>query len=445
MSRSISIIIILIFLVSGGQGQDIIFKNPTTKPNMQYLDSAVFSRRQVITVDIGPESKLPQNTIFFNAPFRFQRDSIKSLRIKGVYIKKMILDTCFFGDGEAKIDSTDFDTLVINYSSFMLGLEMNNVTVNHLELHGNDKPDLHLTNCHIKNFIAKKERFGEVDFYQGILDNADLSESSFIGHLELKDVSIADSLTLTDCSFIGNLYLSNLSLRPSTVLGLGFYLFPDTLDLSGTEHFPPNTRIYSLNPKPDDFRLNNETHLNLSGADIQNLDINYDHVDLVFNGNARTDDIEHIYEAILQNFKVRGYQNCYEKLDIKYKSFQGQNGRFSWFWWVPYYWWEYGYDKARVFTISFLAIILLTGYNFFRFNHLIKNVYPIEGLSTAYSRDIGIKLWRSFVFTCIVFFSLSLKLDKINFNERRGAVWIMLIYLFGLVCLAYMANFVLQR
>jgi hypothetical protein len=42
-------------------------------------------------------------------------------------------------------------------------------------------------------------------------------------------------------------------------------------------------------------------------------------------------------------------------------------------------------------------------------------------------------------------FSLSLKLDEINFNQERGSVWIMFIYLFGLVCLAYMVNFVLQK
>ena len=55
------------------------------------------------------------------------------------------------------------------------------------------------------------------------------------------------------------------------------------------------------------------------------------------------------------------------------------------------------------------------------------------------------RLWYSFVYTAVIFFSLSLKISNVNFRNKGGTMYIMFVYTLGLICLAYMANFVLQK
>jgi len=53
--------------------------------------------------------------------------------------------------------------------------------------------------------------------------------------------------------------------------------------------------------------------------------------------------------------------------------------------------------------------------------------------------------WYSFIYTASIFFRLTLKLDNLKYTDKRWTAYVMLVYLIGVVCLAYMANFVLQK
>jgi hypothetical protein len=59
--------------------------------------------------------------------------------------------------------------------------------------------------------------------------------------------------------------------------------------------------------------------------------------------------------------------------------------------------------------------------------------------------DFGNRIWYSLMFTSTVFFLLTLKIENIYFKEKRGTFYLFIVYTSGLLCLAYIANFVLQK
>ena len=54
------------------------------------------------------------------------------------------------------------------------------------------------------------------------------------------------------------------------------------------------------------------------------------------------------------------------------------------------------------------------------------------------------RLWYSLMYTSVIFFLLTLKPENLNFKKGLVA-YILVVYSIGLLCLGYMANFVLQK
>ncbi len=181
---------------------------------------------------------------------------------------------------------------------------------------------------------------------------------------------------------------------------------------------------------------------------------------------------EIVYEALLKNFKDRGQNDSYELLDIEYHDFVF--GKYS----IRHLWNCYGYHKEWVFYWAAIFLFIFSIINFFCFEYLINMVYYIEFfedrkfshkmrtengdyvdskpiINNQLSRFWN-KLWYSFAYTVIIFFLFSLKMENFDFNVLHkettakikhisGLIYVVLIYATGIACLAYMANFVLQK
>jgi hypothetical protein len=52
------------------------------------------------------------------------------------------------------------------------------------------------------------------------------------------------------------------------------------------------------------------------------------------------------------------------------------------------------------------------------------------------------KAWCALIYTCYVFFPLKLKIDELRISRPIYVLYIFLIYVLGVISLAYMANFV---
>lgn len=183
------------------------------------------------------------------------------------------------------------------------------------------------------------------------------------------------------------------------------------------------------------------------------------------------DEIISLYEKALNNFNASGQKLSYKKLDIEYHDFL--NGSFI----LPHIWNCYGYHKEWVFYWAFLIFLpLFTLFTFFFLPFLQNNVYNLTFFTANevrlrsskiekkyYYDESGIteqknptfvkryfsRLWYSFVYTGVIFFLFSLKIENFKFDKRfkniMGSFYVIVVYTIGIICIAYMANFALQK
>jgi len=202
--------------------------------------------------------------------------------------------------------------------------------------------------------------------------------------------------------------------------------------------------------------------INFYNTDISRIKIDYSHFRLYFKDVDEQDKLhkelsydikESIYEQLLKNFKDRGQDDSYERLDIDYRWFKGRNavlitGINDW-------WWRFGYEKWRIFIHSFLVIIFFSVVNFFlmhKLNDKNRGVYHMElipeflplNVSKNTTYRLLRRLWFSIIYTSSIFFLLTFKIDKIRF-AKLISLWIMFIYTIGLVCMGFIANLILQK
>lgn len=153
------------------------------------------------------------------------------------------------------------------------------------------------------------------------------------------------------------------------------------------------------------------------------------------------------YEALLTLYKEKGYFNNYKSTDISYKKFMLRHGsRFSkLLWWVPEYWTNYGYSKQNVFYWTFIFVLIFTMANYFIFPYLNANIYRVESIPIIQSNNVHLRMWYSFIYTSTIFFKLILKHENVKTSKPGPFLYLMLIYILGIISLAYMANFVIQK
>ncbi len=282
-------------------------------------------------------------------------------------------------------------------------------------------------------YVNQNVRF---DFNNSVLpDTIDLSNNPVLS-LELRstmDFTLADSLNDTK-----NIQQVNYWQELNRLIK--FYFYPHAIS----------------------FESNRIHWINLYNTDVSRIKIDYTHFKLYFKDIDRQDTLSRdlsddtkasIYEQLLKDFKDRGQTDSYEKLDIEYRWFKGNNnplltGFIDW-------WWRFGYEKWRIFLHSFIIILFFSLINFFlmhKLNDRNNGVYQIdlvpEFLPFKYSENsvyrILRRLWFSLVYTSIIFFLLTFKIEKINF-AKPISIWIMFIYTIGLICVGFIANLILQK
>ena len=173
--------------------------------------------------------------------------------------------------------------------------------------------------------------------------------------------------------------------------------------------------------------------------------LNYCIDELEFPKALSADEEQAAYEQILKNFKDNGQNDSYEALDIEYRDFK--NGSFI----LPHIWNLYGYRREWVFYWALAFLVLFTISTTFLIGKLNKptdqgGVYHMENLSIDPATERWYnRLWYAFMYTSTLFFVLKVDVGKLNFKKKWGVFYIILIYSFGVLCLGYMANFVLQK
>lgn len=299
-------------------------------------------------------------------------------------------------------------------------------------------------------------------------DSALFYSNNFYDHVYFNGATFKSKVSFGWTRFDTYASFANLKTGDSTQFDFTMSTLPDTIDFSYNQslkneidltlanymRYNPETRGYNTGERPPDNRIR---YINLYRSDIQKFHLDYSHFRLLLTDPAigfdlSEDESTSIYEALLKNFKDRGQMESYKLLDIEYQQFRDKtflkfNSRIS------KWWWNFGYDKGKIFGHTFLFLILFSLANFFWLNNLNnrEGVYHIERIPRVPSinskvtvKKLFSRLWYSFMYTSCIFFLFSLKTENLNF-KKSGIIYIIFLYILGIVCIAYMAGFVLSR
>jgi hypothetical protein len=347
------------------------------------------------------------------------------------------------------LESTDFCKKVSFYFSefrepvVLLENKFNDTTI--LSALTFDK-DLHLSNCK----FCKPVGFEYADF-KGI---ADFTRNQFKDSVNFVRAKVEHNLYFNDTKFSNYINLSNLRFRNNSNIYFANTVLPDTIDFSFNDSLLQSVDFTIANFAT---KKNTKHLISLFKSNIEKIHIDYNHFRLYFPDtlfddirNKRVyfsnDDKQTIYERMLKNFKDNGQNESYKLLDIEFKRYKWKNSWASFLPCLPYYWNHFGYDKQLVFAWTLYFMVLFTLVNFFIMPYLNDKVYKVSIIPPLYEMENKLyRLWYSFVYTSIIFFKLTLKIEGVNFRNILGSMYILLMYLSGIICLAYIASFILNR
>ena len=309
-------------------------------------------------------------------------------------------------------------------------------------------------------------------------NTVDFDNAKFEHIVDFNGVTFDSTVNFFFTHFGTSANFSNLKLSEKANFNFNSSILPDTLDFSSNLKISSEIDLTTAN-FTDSSKYNSKTdeyfkphYIFLYKTDISKLRLDYMHFRLLFpnsfpvptdayhidtrySAKLSNDDKESIYEALLKNFSDRGQKESYKLLDIEYQKFKWDNSWASFLPCIPLYWNNFGYNKEQVFKWTLWLEVIFTLITMCCLNFLNNDVYGMKNIPIQNSitdknfaktlRNLIVRLWYSFVYSSNIFFRLTLRVEEIKYNRFWGAFYIMFMYTIGLICIAYMANFVLQK
>ncbi len=258
---------------------------------------------------------------------------------------------------------------------------------------------------------------------------------------------------------IDSLILSNVELKCK--LKIINCLLPDYIEIKNITN---NTSGDILDLSQFNSYQNKTCKLNIGKDDVAKVNLNYKYFTLDIDNLGPKYLKEWIYSELLRKQKENYFQDGYEKLDKEYKEFHylSDNNTLSYFKnWVDKHWWDYGYDKFKIITNSFTIFIAFLLINFFLY-HKLKTVYYPEKFKqfderlNAHNMDTPIKVTTEIfnyikripiiiLYTAFIFWGLKLDLKELELRKPLFLGIVIVEYVIGIICLAYIANYIITK
>jgi len=286
------------------------------------------------------------------------------------------------------------------------------------------------------------------------------------GTVSIRNCEIHGKLDLSGCGTMGN---GKLSFEDNTL--------PDTLDLSKFKGSELDLRSF----RPDSDK-NKTCYLNLLENRIGKLNMEYHNFRLYFPAGTTDDQVSSTYQWLMKSVKENGYDSSYEQLDMEYRHtlalrypVDSNAGVFRFLrqhiskplafniWsltegirpahlldTIQRLWWGYGYRKTRVLHWSVLIVLLFSLFNIFRYEQLL-NVLKLENLNpenipatTTGPKRKALRYWYCLIYSSFIFFKVSFEFKSMDFKSKY-VVTLLVQYLIGLVCSAFIVNLILGK
>lgn len=351
-----------------------------------------------------------------------------------IYVDLMI-DTSFFNKG-----------FKINYQKLNGDIILRDVNFRNAEFNSTQfKGKAVFSLSHFKNIAHFKRvkffKHSKPEFVSTIFDSiANFNYAKFFDEVSFESTIFGQKVDFTEAKFFDEVSFYHAKL-------------PDTLIFDRIKSKEEIDLTHVKLKKGKEF-----CYISLSDASINQIKIRYEKFKLLIPTEIKKDStfekLTNVYENLLNNFKKDGYVTSYEKLDKEYQEFkftqnpknngiQKLTGKFLNT--LNFLWNDYGYDKARIWPITIGLFFFFLLINYLSFNKLIKVVYPVPEIKKSYiDSNEKSRLISSFFFTSFIFFGFKLKTELFNLKHPKTSIYVFSQYILGLVCLAYIANFVIS-
>jgi hypothetical protein len=237
-------------------------------------------------------------------------------------------------------------------------------------------------------------------------------------------------------------YLSFNSCFFNDTVGFDLCILPDTLDFSNIHKIVSEIDFTKCILKND-----NRCIINLLGTDISKIKINTSMFKIWFppDDSATYEQKASVYENLLVKFKKDGFNDSYKDIDIEFRELKYQNAGLSTVNFLEKYWWNYGYNKERILFWSVALLLFFSGITSIFFNRLRNEIYIIDLVQKKNIRhNYFLRYYYSVIYTAVIFFGIKLNIK--NFKTTNGwFVYIVFVYLTGLVCTAYIINLIVTK
>lgn len=196
-------------------------------------------------------------------------------------------------------------------------------------------------------------------------------------------------------------------------------------------------------------------------------DINYDNLNTQWFGyelfrphQTWTDDhLNSTYLSLLAHFKMKGFEESYEEVDKEYRKWKHLNHNQFFIDWLDENWWDYGYNKLLVLRNTFLIFLFFSFVNCWFLAKLSSDLYYDERVHSVVSKrsqksrlkNFFVNIPAAVFYTSQIFFGIKFSYDKLKYADKLNGVrvfflfYFFLMYLSGLICIAYIVNVVVTK
>ncbi|WP_316738500.1 hypothetical protein [Pedobacter aquatilis] len=226
---------------------------------------------------------------------------------------------------------------------------------------------------------------------------------------------------------------------------------PDTILLQGIDFSGVKSFLDLSAPRKGAGR----TVLAVREVDMSKLKFNLGDVWVYTFQDASYDDKIAVLQQMVKLCRDKGYSDDAARYD---KAYQSEKYLHDGHWlldYISWIWWDYGYDKGRVFYISLLLFTMFAIVNVI-LSHKIREVYWPDRFTMFYDRtnlqysnqNMRKKMKHSMgmiLFTAYIFWGVKLDLKELEIRNKWILLLIIAQYITGIICIAYLANFIISR
>ncbi|WP_419788522.1 hypothetical protein [Mucilaginibacter sp. SP1R1] len=227
-------------------------------------------------------------------------------------------------------------------------------------------------------------------------------------------------------------------------------LLPDTIGFN-------NTDLRDLKGAIDLTHLKNTKicTIKLNNVDFTKFKLPLDRFEFIIDSSQGFEKRSIIYQQLLKQLSDAGLTQKFEKYDKEFTALKLLHEGHYFINFLSKNWWDYGYDKGMViyngiiiFLIYFVVNIFLYGNlrlvyspgNFLKYDEKIRKKHRENSCKRRITRIPGV-----FLYTAYLFWGLNLDLSKLELKHFLTIALIVLEYVSGVVCIAYIANYVITK